>query len=257
MNAGASLTGVTVMVAAASPPPSPPASPASEACTLKLPAAVESGDGVNRSPAEPSANVMKAPSAIGVTPSFWNSVPLAMPVIRKWVTSAPSAGFLDNTSPDVVWVSSGVVALVTEGVSATGATTTSKLRVCVSLAVSVARTVTVAVPQASASGVTVTTHGSLAEIAALTMSAGTTPSMVTLATGSPSTSSGVTVTGTPNAPASSATDWSAIGAICGGDAARTSAHPTARTKTQPTRIRAGVGAIAEGRSQHVTPRAGA
>ena len=47
-----------------------------------------------------------------------------MAVILKFVTSAPSAAFREMTSPEVVCVSSLVVALVTEGVSATGFTVT-------------------------------------------------------------------------------------------------------------------------------------
>ena len=42
-----------------------------------------------------------------------------MPVILKCVTSAPSTGLRLITRPPVVWVSSSVVASVTEGVSAT------------------------------------------------------------------------------------------------------------------------------------------
>src|SRR5947208_948822 len=65
---------------------------------------------------------MNWPLAIGVTPSFWNSVPLVMAVILKCVTSGPSTGLRLITRPLVVCVSSGVVASVTLGVSATGVT---------------------------------------------------------------------------------------------------------------------------------------
>ena len=65
---------------------------------------------------------MKLPLAICVVPSFRNSVPLVMPVILKCVTSTPSTALREMTRPDVVCVSSLVVALVTDGVSATGFT---------------------------------------------------------------------------------------------------------------------------------------
>ena len=63
---------------------------------------------------------MKAPSAIAVVPSFWNRLPLVMPVILKWVTSVLSAALRVSTKPEVVWVAGIVLALVTDGVSATG-----------------------------------------------------------------------------------------------------------------------------------------
>ena len=65
---------------------------------------------------------MNVPLLIGVVPSFLYSVPLLIPVILKCVTSAPSAALREITSPLVVCVSSLVVALVTDGVSATGLT---------------------------------------------------------------------------------------------------------------------------------------
>ena len=65
---------------------------------------------------------MKFPLVIDVMPSFWNRVPFVMPVILKCVTSAPSAALRLMTRPLVVWTSSLVVALVTDGVSATGLT---------------------------------------------------------------------------------------------------------------------------------------
>src|SRR5439155_1332153 len=49
-------------------------------------------------------------------------MPLVIPVISKCVTSAPSTALRLMTRPDVVCVSSLVVALVTDGVSATGVT---------------------------------------------------------------------------------------------------------------------------------------
>src|SRR5882762_4655502 len=75
--------------------------------------------GVNFNPALPCAKVMKSPLLIGVTPLFWNRVPLVMPVILKWVTSAPSAALRLMTRPEVLCVSSLVVVGVTDGVSAT------------------------------------------------------------------------------------------------------------------------------------------
>src|SRR5262249_41979240 len=57
-----------------------------------------------------------------VEPSFLYSVPLEIAVILKCVTSLPSTALRDITRPLVVWVSSLVDALVTDGVSATGLT---------------------------------------------------------------------------------------------------------------------------------------
>ena len=58
-----------------------------------------------------------------------------MPVILKCVTSAPSAALREITSPLVVCVSSLVVALVTDGVSATGLITRLAVSVAVEKAV--------------------------------------------------------------------------------------------------------------------------
>jgi hypothetical protein len=65
---------------------------------------------------------MKSPLLMAVVPSFLYSVPPLMPVILKWLTSAPSAALRLSTRPLLDCVSSTVVALVTEGVSATGVT---------------------------------------------------------------------------------------------------------------------------------------
>ena len=53
---------------------------------------------------------------------FWNRLPLVIPVILKCVTSTPSAGLREMTSPLVDCVSSFVVVPVIDGVSATGTT---------------------------------------------------------------------------------------------------------------------------------------
>jgi len=103
-------------------PPSPPTALVVEACTVKLPLPLKFAAGVNFNPALPCATVMKSPLLISVVPLFWYSVPLLMPVIWKWVTSAPSAALRLITRPVVLCVSSLVVALVTEGVSTTGLT---------------------------------------------------------------------------------------------------------------------------------------
>ena len=58
---------------------------------------------------------MNSPLVIWVTPSLRYSVPPVMFVIWKSVTKAVSAAFGVITSPEVVWVLSVVVALVTEG----------------------------------------------------------------------------------------------------------------------------------------------
>src|SRR5438874_1096761 len=113
---------LTVIVAVAKPPPSPPFALLVEACTWKLPFAFESTAGVNFNPALPSAAVMKSPLLIKVKPSCLNSAPLVMLVILKLVTSGPSIGLRVITRPEVLCVSSLVVAFVTDGVSATGAT---------------------------------------------------------------------------------------------------------------------------------------
>ena len=119
---GVSATGLTVMVAVTTLPPSPPSLLLSDACTWKLAVPKKFAEGVNFSPAFPWAKVMKPPLLICVVPSFWNSVPLVMFVILKCVTSVPSAAFRETTSPEVDCVSSLVVAFVTDGVSATGLT---------------------------------------------------------------------------------------------------------------------------------------
>ena len=66
--------------------------------------------------------MINVPLVIAVVPSFWNSVPFVIAVILKCVTSAPSAALRLMTRPEVVWVSSFVVAFVTDGVSATALT---------------------------------------------------------------------------------------------------------------------------------------
>ena len=132
---GASLTALTVMVATTVLPPRPASPLEVEAWTVKLPLPLKFAVGVNLSPAFPSANVMNVPLVIGVVPSFLYSVPLVMPVILKCVTSAPSAALREITSPLVVCVSSLVVALVTDGVSATGLITRLAVSVAVEKAV--------------------------------------------------------------------------------------------------------------------------
>ena len=62
-------------------------------------------------------------------------MPLLIPVILKCVTSAPSAALREITRPLVVCVSSLVVALVTDGVSATGLITRLAVSVAVEKAV--------------------------------------------------------------------------------------------------------------------------
>jgi hypothetical protein len=109
-------TALTVIVAVTVPPPRPASDALNDACTVKLPLEVP---GVNFNPALPSAKVMKSPLWIGVTPSFLNNEPPVIAVILKWVTSAPSAGLREITRPEVVCVFALVVALVTDGVSAT------------------------------------------------------------------------------------------------------------------------------------------
>ena len=115
---GVSATGSTVMVAVTRLPPRPASVLLVEAWTLKLPSPKKSAAGVNFRPALACANVMKSPLLIAVVPSFWNSVPLVMPVILKNATAELSAALRETTSPDALWVSSLVVALVTDGVSA-------------------------------------------------------------------------------------------------------------------------------------------
>ena len=65
---------------------------------------------------------MKSPLLIAVVPSFWNSVPWVILAILDESNSALSAALCETISPDALWVSSLVVALVTDGVSATGST---------------------------------------------------------------------------------------------------------------------------------------
>src|SRR6267143_3689366 len=122
---GVSAIGLTVIVAVARLPPKPALVLFKEACAWKLKVVAglnRFAAGVNFNPALPWATVIKSPLLIGVLPLFWNSVPLVMPVILKFVTSAPSPTFLVMTRPVVVCVSSFVVAFVTDGVSATGVT---------------------------------------------------------------------------------------------------------------------------------------
>src|ERR1700674_4056010 len=119
---GVSVTGFTVIVAVADPLLKPPPDESVAPWTWKLPLAKESAAGVNFKPALPSAKVMNSLLAIAVVPSFLKSVPLVMFVILKCVTSVPSAALRLITSPEVVWVSSLVVAFVTDGVSATAFT---------------------------------------------------------------------------------------------------------------------------------------
>ena len=119
---GVSAIGLTVMLAVASPPPRPPSLLLREPCTLNVAVPSKSAAGENFRPALPWATVIKSPLLICVVPSFWNSVPFVIFVILKWVTSAPSAAFREITRPDVVCVSSSVVADVIGGVSATGLT---------------------------------------------------------------------------------------------------------------------------------------
>ena len=97
---GVSATALTVIVAVTALPPSPASALLVEACTSKLPVPEKLAAGVNFRPALPWAKVMKSPLAIGVVPSFWNSVPLVMLVILKCVTSAPSAALRLMTRPD-------------------------------------------------------------------------------------------------------------------------------------------------------------
>ena len=116
---GVSATGVTAIDAVvAAPVPVPEALVAP--CTTNVALPKKSGDGVNRRPAFPCANVITSPLWIGVTPSCWNSAPLAIAVMPKCVTSAPSTALRESTRPLAVCVSSVVVAGVTAGASATG-----------------------------------------------------------------------------------------------------------------------------------------
>src|SRR5205085_9417174 len=106
---GVSATALTVIVADAALPRPPPELSVAPA-TWKLPLPKKFSAGVNFKPAPPWATVMKSPLLIVVLPSFWNNEPLVMLVILKKVTSAPSEAFGLIARPDVVWVSSLVVA---------------------------------------------------------------------------------------------------------------------------------------------------
>ena len=78
---------------------------------------------MNFNPALAWAKVKNVLFVTGVVPSFKNSVPLVlMFVILKCVTSAPSPALRLMTRPELLCVSSFVVALVTLGVSATEVT---------------------------------------------------------------------------------------------------------------------------------------
>ena len=72
---------------------------------------------------------MKSPLAIAVEPLLWNRLPLVMPVILKCVTSVLSVALRLSTRPLVVWVAGIVLALVTDGVSATPVTVTARFSV--------------------------------------------------------------------------------------------------------------------------------
>ena len=124
---GVSLIGLTVIVAVTVEPPSPASLLLVEACAVKCPSAFESCDGVNFNPARPSANKTKLSAVTTVVPSLRNNVPPVMFVIFRCVTSLPSAALRLRTKPEVLCVSSSVVASVTDGVCASGTT-----EVCVS-----------------------------------------------------------------------------------------------------------------------------
>src|SRR5262245_3745188 len=86
------------------------------------------------------------------------TVPLTIPLMRKNATSGPSAALRVTTRPDVDSLSSLVVAGVTSGISATGATATTNDVDAVStrpVTVEVTVTVIVVVPLAFAAGVSV------------------------------------------------------------------------------------------------------
>src|SRR5438132_1081665 len=118
---GVSATALTVIDAVAlGPSPVPVASSAPATANDPVPEKLDAG--VNFNPALPSANVMKPLLPIWVVPSCLKSVPLVIAVILNCVTSVLSAAFREITRPDVVCVSSVVVALVTDGVSAIGVT---------------------------------------------------------------------------------------------------------------------------------------
>ena len=150
---------LTMMSAVTVAPPRPATRADVDAWIVTCPAAAEFVAGVKRRPAAPSAIVMNAPLAIGVTPSCWNSVPPVMFVTRTCVTSLPSAGLRLTTRPDAVCVLRAVEALVIDGVSATAETATVKVRVIVLTPpnavppLSCTVTVITAVPLAPATGV--------------------------------------------------------------------------------------------------------
>ena len=81
---GVCATRLTVIDVVTTDPSRPPASPVVDACALNENAFVRLNSpevGVKRSPAAPCATVIKLPSAIGVVPSWRNSVPPVIPVI--------------------------------------------------------------------------------------------------------------------------------------------------------------------------------
>ena len=81
---GVSATALTVIVAVHRPPPRPASVLRQRRLHVEAdPSPEKLASGVNFRPALPCATVMKSPLAIGVVPSFWNSVPFVMPVILK------------------------------------------------------------------------------------------------------------------------------------------------------------------------------
>ena len=76
---------------------------------------------------------MNSSFAIAVEPLFRNRLPLVIPVTLKWVTSVLSAALRVSTKPEVVWVAGTVLALVTDGVSATGAITNDTVSLAVDI----------------------------------------------------------------------------------------------------------------------------
>ena len=118
---GVSATALTAIVAVARPPPNPPLVAFNDACTWKLPFAKEFA---RRSEFHPGVAFSKGDEVAVVDHT--------RPIVLKEcatsdardleVTSAPSTAFRLTTRPVVVCVSSLVVALVTDGVSATALT---------------------------------------------------------------------------------------------------------------------------------------
>jgi hypothetical protein len=140
---------LTVIVAVADPELNPAPPELVAPCTWKLKvdeALLRFAAGVNFKPALPSANVIRSPLLIAVEPLFLNSAPLVMLVILKCVTSPPSAALRLITRPDALCTSSFVVALVTDGVSATGLTVKTKVSVILSPLLPFTVTVMVEVP---------------------------------------------------------------------------------------------------------------